>query len=88
LRFPLVEPIGEDQATALTERPAENRLDRDSLGAGVEELRADRRVLRSERHQPPSHRTMLPTRGLPVQDDCRCVLARRDGVPGRRLRPI
>src|SRR5205823_8125584 len=89
--LPFIKAIEWNEAAPPGEGFAEGRLRVDALGLGIDVGEADLDVLRTERHQGPTHNieAALPGPGIVTHD--RQVLARR-GVPigrdvgGRPLR--
>jgi hypothetical protein len=84
--LPFVETVHRHEAAAATERLAKGGLAVDPFGLGVEGRIADLRVLRPERHKPPTHdvETALLRRGV-VEDD-RQILRRRRVPTGGEVR--
>src|SRR3954449_3201560 len=96
LALPLVEARGRYDAAARAERGAEGRLVAHPLGAGIDHLVADRRVLGPGRDQAPAHaRELALGRAVGAADDrefaTRLVahdghaLARGDVEPERQI---
>jgi len=61
LALPLVETVGRDQAPPPAEGPAERRLLRRRLAAGVDHARPDLGVVGPGRHEPPPEHLKTPS---------------------------
>ena len=80
----IVESVGQYRATAFSIGSAKRRFLGDGLRTRIDHAVADRRILRPERHQPPSKSDQLPC--VAVSPDCSDFLRGRDVVPGCKIR--